>query len=399
MQRVICLFVILSGLWLTACVTQNQENSSQFYPISYQTLQGWDKENYPVLLSLFRQNCRQILALPQDTYLGGVSGLLGGKAQDWYSVCFAAQQMKESQPLIVKQFFEQWLQPYQYSATAKIGKITGYYEPEISGSLVKTHIYQVPVYTRPNDLVIRKNIKGQVQYGRVINNQLIPYYTRAEIDQGVLKNKNLEIVWLKSPADLFFMQIQGSGRIVLPNGKILRLAYAGKNGQPYTPLGKVLIDKGYMDRHSVNIYSLRAWLFNHPDQAISLMEENKNYVFFNKVNEQVLDEGPKGAFGVPLSAGRSVAVDKKWIPLGIPLWLETTLPVAANSLHQPWKHLVFAQDLGGDIQGINRLDLFTGWGKTAEWYAGLMHEKGKVFLLLPRPRSNSLTYHAPTPIN
>lgn len=389
MKRFVRAISISLGICLTACVQEGQEKLSEFYPVSYQVLQGWNQENHSQILTVFRQTCRQIRKLPSITYLGGVSGLPGSQTKDWIPVCIAAEQIDIKQPLQVKNFFEQWLQPYQYSYRIQKGKVTGYYEPEIEGSTVKTGNYQVPVYTRPNDLKARKTVDGQIQYGHMQNNQFIPYYTRAEIDRGALNGKNLEIVWLKNSADLFFMQIQGSGRILLPDGKILRLAYAGKNGQPYTPLGKILIDKGYMNSDAINIYSLRTWLFNHPDQALSLMEENKNYVFFKILNNQILDEGPKGAFNVSLSAGRSAAVDKKWIPLGSPLWIETLMPEPGHQDKRSWKHMVFAHDLGGDIHGMNRLDLFTGWGKTAEWYAGLINEKGKIYLLLPRQFSHS----------
>lgn len=384
MKRIVRLLPVFIGLFLAACVQSNREDLSEFHPVSYQLLQGWDQEKYSQLLTLFRQTCQQMTKLPETLYLGGASELSGSHVKDWLPVCFAANQVDVNQPLQVKEFFEKWLQPYQYSVGGQKGKITGYYEPEIEGSMVRTGIYQVPVYMRPNDLEARKTVDGQIQYGRIKNGQFEPYYTRAEIDRGILNGKNLEIVWLKNFADLFFMQIQGSARIILPNGNTLRLAYAGKNGQPYTPLGKILIDRGYMDPHAVNIYSLRAWLFNHPDQALSFMEENKNYVFFKSLTNQTLEKGPNGAFGVALNAGRSVAVDKKWIPLGAPLWLETDLPDPTHQDIRPWKHMVFAHDVGGDIQGINRLDLFTGWGKTAEWYAGLMNAKGNVYLLLPR---------------
>ncbi len=384
MKRIVFSLFIFFSVCLIGCVRETQENLPEFYPVSYQSLQGWNQENYAQLLTLFRQNCQQFNQLPATTYLGGQKGLYGSYIRDWIQICNAAAGVDIHQSLYIKNFFEQWLQPYQYSYHVETDKITGYYEPEIEGSRNKSPLYQVPVYARPHDLEVRKAINGQIVYGRTANNQFLPYYTRAEIDRGALNNKNLEIVWLKNPADLFFMQIQGSARIILPDNTIMRLAYAGKNGQPYKALGKILIEKGLMDPHDINIYSLRTWLFNHPDQALSLMEENANYVFFKPLNDQVLDEGPKGAFGTSLNAGRSVAVDRNWIPLGSPLWLETTMPVPNSQVQKPWQHMVFAQDIGGDIHGMNRLDLFTGWGKIAEWYAGLMNEKGRVYLLLPR---------------
>ncbi|MDI2090014.1 murein transglycosylase A [Commensalibacter oyaizuii] len=381
------LIITLTG-GLTACAVQTPENPTEFYPVSYQNLSGWDQENYGQLLVLFQQNCQKMDRQPPNTRLGGASGLFGGVVQDWIPACQASMVVNPNNAVQSKQFFENWLQPYQYSVQAKTGKVTGYYEPEIEGSTVQGGAYQIPVYGKPPELIARKDGNGQIQYGIVQNGQFIPYYTRAQIDQGALRGRGLEVAWVKDPADLFFMQIQGSGRILLPNGQTMRLGYAGKNGQPYTALGKVLIDQGLMASNDVNMYTLRAWLHNHPDQAMSLMQENKNYVFFKPLNADVTAQAPVGAFGIPLTAGRSVAVDKNWVPLGAPLWLEISMPLPPNQERHPWKHMVFAHDLGGGITGINRIDLFTGYGRSAEWYAGLMNEKGKIFLLLPRRTIN-----------
>lgn len=377
-----CALLLTGGL--AACV-QSQENLSEFYPVSYQNLSGWNQENYSQLLTLFRQNCQYLEKLPPKKHLGGVVGLYGGQAQDWSAACNTANTVNIADPSQAKQFFETWLQPYQYTADGQDGKVTGYYEPEIDGSTVRSGEFQVPVYGKPADLIARKGTDGQIEYGFMQEGLFIPYYTRQQIDQGALSGKGLEIAWVKDPVDLFFMQVQGAGRIILPDGQVLRLGYAGKNGQPYTALGRLLIDQGAMDAQSVNMYSVRAWLHSHPEQATALMEQNRNYVFFRRLPDQNGNSGAIGALGSPLTAGRSVAVDRKWIPLGVPLWLETTMPAASNNqVRQPWKHMVFAQDIGGGITGMNRLDLFTGWGSQAAWYAGFMNEQGKVYLLLPR---------------
>ncbi|CAI3947297.1 murein transglycosylase A [Commensalibacter communis] len=388
MKSVLRYFTILLAGGLAACV-QTQENLSDFYPVSYQNLSGWDKENYGQLLTLFRQNCQYLEKLPPNRHLGGVQGLFGGQTQDWLQSCNAANAVNVADPAQAKQFFETWLQPYQYTINGTTGKVTGYYEPDVEGSTVRTDVYKVPVYRKPRDLIARKNTDGQIEYGFIQGGLFVPYYTRAQIDQGALSGKGLEIAWVKDPIDLFFMQIQGSGRIVLPDGQILRLGYAGKNGQPYTALGRLMIDQGLMDSQSINMFSVRAWLHSHPEQAVSLMEQNKNYVFFRRLTDQRHDTGPIGTLGAPLTAGRSVAVDKQWIPLGVPLWLETTMPSPAQNqtdslVRYPWKRMVFAQDVGGGVTGMSRVDLFTGWGAQAGWYAGLMNEEGKVFILLPR---------------
>lgn len=389
MKSILRVLTISSMGIVAACTTANQEKVAQLYPVSYESFSGWKQENFPQLISIFSQNCQYLMKLPRNTNLGGEAGIFGGKVQDWYNSCQIAQRIPQNQTLVIKQFFETWFQPYQYSVSTNYGKITGYYEPEFQGSEKRWGPYQTPVYARPSDLVSQPTNDGKVVSGFWNAGRITPYYTRAQINAGILSGKGLELAWLTNPADLFIMQIQGSGRIILPDGRMIRLAYAGKNGQPYVPLGRVMVQQGLIAPHDVNLYTMRAWLQKHPQQAKNLMDQNPNYVFFRHLEESNNNQGPVGALGIPLTAGRSVAVDKKWIPLGTPLWVETTLPTQPNGLRRPWQHMVFAQDLGGDIQGVNRLDLFTGWGQIAEWYAGLMKEKGKIYILLPRQPVNS----------
>ncbi|CAK7193080.1 hypothetical protein COMNV_01293 [Commensalibacter sp. Nvir] len=376
--------ILLLFFFLNACSPSSLHKKQELIAVSYENLSGWNQEDYVQSFSLFSQVCQRFIQMNPNTYLGGPSSKYGTKIGDWLPACHASKWVAANNSSQIKSFFENWLQPYSYPLMYH-GKVTGYYEPEIEGSLVKYGPYTIPVYKKPSNLIAYRQTDGRINYGYYKNNKIYPYYTREQINDGALEGENLELVWLKNPIDLFFMQIQGSGRVVLPDGQIIHLGYAGKNGQPYTAIGTVLVQKNIMSSQLVNMSSLKSWLNTHRDQAKFIMNQNKNYVFFRRLENQInAYQGPIGSFGMFLNAGRSVAVDHDWIPMGIPLWLETTLPLPSDFKRHPWTHMVFAQDLGGNIRGPSRIDLFTGWGRTAEWLAGSMNEKAQIFMFLPK---------------
>ena len=213
--------------------------------------------------------------------------------------------------------------------------------------------------------------------GRVVKNKLIPYYSRAEILSGALKGRELEILWAADPVDLFFLHIQGSGRVRLPDGSHVRVGYAGRNGRRYTSIGRELVAMGEMALKDVTAPAIRDWLRAHPAAGTALMNKNESYVFLRVVE----GEGPIGAQGVPLSPGRSLAVDRAFMPMGMPVWLDTTDPLRENT---PMRFLVVAQDTGSAIKGPVRGDVFWGFGEEAARRAGLMKQKGQYYLLLPK---------------
>jgi len=287
-------------------------------------------------------------------------------------------------PASARRFFEDWFTAYRVSdAGNPNGLFTGYYEPLLNGSLQRTARYSVPLYRKPGDLVsvnlgdFSQDLKGKQITGRLSGNRLVPYAERAAIERGALQGKNLELLWVDDPVDAFFLQIQGSGQVRLPDGRIVRVGYAGKNGQPYFAIGRDLVARGILTRENVSLQTIRAWLEANPGEAQALMNKNRSYVFFRSVQ----GAGPIGAQGVPLTPDHSMAVDRRFIPLGAPLWLDTTDPLMPGV---PLRRLVIAQDTGGAIKGVVRGDLFWGAGDRAREGAGKMKQPGRYYILLPR---------------
>ncbi len=328
--------------------------------------------------------CEQLGRLPAETRLGGagVAAAAAGMAGLFRPACRAARALPPGDEAAMRAYLEAWFLPYEAGdGGAPEASLTGYFEPEIPGALARSADFPVPVYARPTDLV---SVPGtgpgaRTVVGRVAGGRVVPYWSRAEIDRGALDGRDLEVVWLRSAIDLFFLQVQGSGRIRLPSGQIVRLGYAGRNGLGYVPLGRVLAGEGQLAPDAVSMQTIRDWLAAHPAQAQATMERNPNYVFFRVLDDLAPNQGPPGALGVDLVPLRSAAVDRDFLPLGVPLFVETTLPSGAAL-----DRLVLAQDLGSDVRGPTRADLFFGWGAQAARDAGALHAGGRVVVLLPR---------------
>lgn len=337
-----------------------------YTPIRFDQMPGWKTDHLADALPAFLASCVQFAALPGQPLGGqGTAEVLGGVSNQWRAACAAARLVPPGQDDDARRFFEANFQPYLVSADgAATGLFTGYYEPEVDGSLHRDAKHTIPIYRRPADLGRRS-----------------PYYTRRQIEHGALAGRHLELLWLSDPIDAFFLQVQAAGRVRLPNGRTIRVSYDGQNGRTYVPIGRVLVDRGEMAMSQVSMQSIRAWLKAHPDQARSVMEENPSYVFFKEIPGLASDVGPPGVLGAPLTPMRSLAVDKRFIPLGAPMWIDTRDPVT----HGPLRRLMLAQDIGGAIKGAVRGDIFFGWGKDAEDKAGLMNQQGTAYILLPRP--------------
>jgi membrane-bound lytic murein transglycosylase A len=350
---------------------------------AFQDLPGWQDDHVAELLPALTLQCRRLALLPADTALGGagLSKAYGGRAGQWADACAALRTLPPESDL--HRFFEAWFQPYRVSAGALV---TGYFEPVLAGALHQGGVYQVPVLARPADLVQGgpPDSGGRPGLGRSVGGTVVPYYTRTEIEAGAMGVQARPIAWLASRADLFFAQIQGSARIQLAEGGTLRLAFDGRNGRPYTPIGRVLVEQRAMPQDAVTMQSIRAWLDAHPAQADAVMDRNESYVFFRAVTDVDPSLGPVGAMGVALTAGRSAAVDKNFVPLAAPVFVDSTIPDG-----RAWRHLVLAQDLGSGIAGQARVDIFLGVGPVAADWAGRMHQPGVLWLLLPRVRAGS----------
>lgn len=364
-------------------------------PVAFSALPGWTADQPAEALAGFLASCRAMAATPPDDSLGGQgdAARLGGSPALWRPACAAATGVQTGNDAAARSFFEAYLQPYAVSDTGEAagrqtdGLYTGYFDPEVSGSRTGGGAFRTPLLGRPGDLVqvdlgdFVEDLKGRSIAGRVQDGQLRPYYDRAQIVGGVLERRRLELVWLADPVDAFMLQIQGSGRVDLPGGTVMRVTYAGQNGRPYVPIGRILADRGQIPLDQVSLQSIRAWLVAHPEQAAEVMNQNPSYVFFREVSDLRADQGPPGALGVPLLPGRSVAVDRAYIPLGAPLFIATTDPLTGA----PLQRLMLAHDLGGAIRGPVRADIFFGWGRDAEERAGRMRQHGTEYVLLPRP--------------
>jgi membrane-bound lytic murein transglycosylase A len=298
------------------------------------------------------------------------------KTDDWREACTTAEAVAAaaaSEDAAATDFFRRYFELAQVGPGTAF--VTGYYEPEIAGA--RTHVagYDVPIFAKPADLVdadAAAVAAGAPRRGRIENGLVIPYYERAEIEDGALANRGLEIAWAADPVALFFLEIQGSGRLRLPDGSVMRIGYAAQNGRDYVAIGKLMKDRGLLEPGHTTMQDIVAWLRAHPEEGKALMRENKSYVFF----KELTGPGPLGALGAPVTPRATVAADARFTPLGAPVLLDLDR-AEANGL---W----VAQDTGGAIKGANRFDTFWGAGDEAAALAGGMTGRGRAWLLLPK---------------
>jgi membrane-bound lytic murein transglycosylase A len=355
-------FSVLSlMLCLTSCAWFKPSDHFETHPVALEELSGWQDDNFSDALETFTESCPVLTDKARGPSQG--SGLQ--VSQDvWRSLCNEARQIPAHNQERAQQFFEQRFIPYRVTNNHREqGLFTGYYEPVLYGSLKKKGFFTYPLYRAPADLERKK-----------------PYLTHAEINHGGLDGQRLELLWVDDPVMLFFLQIQGSGRVRMPHGKEILVGYAGGNGQPYQSLGKIMGDEGLIPKDQINFFTLRQWLYDHHDQALEMMERNPSYVFFRLLDAREAI----GAAGAPLTPQRSLAVDNRYIPYGLPLFLETDLPPTPYTPVSPYHRLMIAQDTGGAIKGPVRGDIFFGPGEGAEYMAGYMKGKGVYTLLVPK---------------
>jgi len=300
---------------------------------------------------------------------------------------------------LLRGYFEQFFTPYQVTNPdgGNDGLITGYYEPLLFGSRTPTKRHRFPLYAAPEDLItvdlgsVYPELKNMRLRGRLQGNRVVPYYSRAEIDNGAAPLRGRELLWVDDAIDLFFLQIQGSGRVKLDSGETVRVGYADQNGYPYKSIGKALVERGELPLEKASMQGIKDWGIQNPDKLKDLLNFNASYVFFRELPNN--GGGPLGAQGVPLTAGRSIAVDPRNIPLGAPVFLATTWPNSSK----PLQRLMVAQDTGGAIRGAVRADFFWGYGKDAGKFAGSMKQSGRMWVLLPK--GHPLPQNGATPGN
>lgn len=357
---IIACLLLLQGCLFNQKITIRGKGNIKLTQVDFENLSGWENDDHKKALQAMIQSCNKFSRMAQSRSIGGQIGDIS--VGDFRDVCDIAQVIKTMDAKQSKNFFENWFKPFLVESRYGVSKglFTGYYEASLQGSKIQTEKYQYPVYGRPKDLGTD------------------PYLSRKEIENGALKNKNLELLYVDDRAELFAMHIQGSGRIELPNGTEVRLAYAGRNNQPFTAVSNYMLDKGYLDRSGMNAASVKEWIRNHPERADEVMNMNAAYTFFRFADGEYV----VGAQGVPLTAERSLAVDSDIIPYGFPIWVDTNLTKKGGS-KEKYSRLFIAQDTGSAIKGVVRGDIFFGHGKDAEDKANYMASQGKYYIMLP----------------
>ncbi|WP_345974125.1 MltA domain-containing protein [Sulfurimonas sp. HSL3-7] len=354
------LFFAAAVMLISGCAERLQSISPQKWSrvngtfVTFGDLAGWQEEAHGKALQLFRQQCRTVKPVP------GLEKL-----------CSEAEEAADG-----RAFFEEHFRPFLlHGGKDEEQLLTGYYEPQFKGSLQRSGRYRYPLYSRPADLLDVKldalypDLKNQRVQGRLEGNRVVPYYSRRQINAGAIRERPL--FYLESDVDRFFLQVQGSGRILLENNETLYVGYGGTNGHPYRSVGKALVASGEIAQEKISLQNIRRWLEAHPEEARATLESNPSFVFFEKRRK-----GATGSLGIELTPMRSVAVDRSKIPLGYPLFLS-----AADPLMQ---RIVFAQDTGGAIKGTVRADLFCGFGREAELLAGELKSPLRLYLLVPK---------------
>jgi peptidoglycan lytic transglycosylase A len=359
--------LLLSALVLSGCVTRPPGIGD---PVEWSKLQNWESDNHSAAWAGFLKSCQK----------------LNNKAQ-WREVCLLANNAGVTSDTQAREFFETHFEvrPVYAEGGDAEGLITGYYEPLLQGSLEKTEEFRYPIYAAPEDLLtvalgnVYPQLKDMRLRGRLDGKRIVPYYDRAQLDGNQELLAGNELLWVNDLVDVFFLHVQGSGQVELVDGSKVAVGYAAQNGHPYRSIGRTLIEMGELEQEEVTLFTIKDWLESNPGRMHAVLAENPSYVFFDLKDAEA--GGPVGSLNVALTPRRSIAVDRNVIPLGAPVWLQTTLP---NEQETPFNQLMLAQDTGGAIKGHVRADVFWGRGDEAEKMAGLMKQQGNLYVLLPK---------------
>lgn len=383
MKNQLSFLVIVSSLWLHACsavpnastgaavapaTPQSALSGIALQPSDWSALTGWADDDIVPAWDAFLKSC----------------GVLKNQLL-WRETCLQADAMRGENVAALRQFFESRFIPHQVLNPdgSGDGLITGYYEPLLRGSRTRSGKYRYPLYTTPDELLIidlstvYPELKNMRLRGRLQGRKVVPYYSRGEIESNPARLQGKELFWVDDAVDLFFLQVQGSGRVKLENGETVRVGYAEQNGHPYKSIGRLLVERGELSVVEASMQGIRAWGERNPTKLGALLRENASFVFFRELPSAL--PGPLGSLGVPLTAGRSLAVDTRVIPQGAPVFLATTWPATDRQLSR----LMVAQDTGGAIKGSVRADFFWGFGAEAGDQAGKMRQQGKLWVLMP----------------
>jgi membrane-bound lytic murein transglycosylase A len=351
-------------------------------PVGFSDLVGWSADDHLAALAVFRANCAALSR--------GAAALRPGAPAPpaLLALCAHPDAAAASTPDAARQFFERWFTPHEIHPASGAGFLTGYYEPETEGSPSRTSDFTAPLLARPPDLetIPQGETRPGVPAGfaaarRNPDGTLTVYPDRGAILDGTLEGLAEPILWLRDDVEVFFMQVQGSGRVRLPDGRTVRIAYAGRNGHPYTSIGRAVVREGLMSVEDASLDKLKAWLRANPSEGRRIMRLNASYVFFRAAHELAEASGPIGGAGLPLTPWRSIAVDRGIWPYGLPVWLETKLPRACGE--EDFRRLTIAEDTGSAIVGPARADLFHGSGAEAGSRAGVLRHPMRFVVLWP----------------
>lgn len=371
---------------------------AQLTPIPWNEIAGWGADDHSAAFDAFLASCQAITGRRKpDREPRPIDAPLK-------KICREALALGPATAAEAREFFESRFRAVRISRQGETeGFLTGYYEPVVNGSRVPTGEFKTPVYRQPDDLIsaIRRRGAGFPNKGgalrRIGKKKHVPYFDRAEIEDGALDGKGLEICWVKDPIDAFFIQIQGSARVRLEDGATLRLNYAAHNGHPYTPVGAHLVQRGLVPKKEMSMDRIRNWMASNPDEGKELRRQNRSFVFF-RVAELKDHEEAVGAQGIPLTTGRSIAVDRKLHTYGTPFWIDAELPLADETSKDRFRRLMIAQDTGSAIVGPARADIYFGAGAEPGKIAGRIKHPGQFVMLVPTTLvPQPLPAHPPMP--
>lgn len=359
------LLALASCSWFGGGEGGKADGTLRLRPLEYSDIRGWGADNHAEAFAAFKKSCAAFAAQPETAANG--QGKLLAPVRVWKEVCSKAASVPDGDNSAARSFFEQQFVPFRaLDGSDPQGLYTGYYEPVLKGSLTRKRPYLYPVYGLPPEGT--------------------PTFTRAQIDFNALADKAPVLAYVDDPVQLFFLHVQGSGRVQLDDGRVLRVGYAGTNGLPYVSIGKQMVKKGIFTKDQVSMQSIKQWLYDNPNDMWQAMWENTSYIFFRR-----MEGDPVGTQQVPLTPGRSLAVDAKFIPLGMPVFLDVLQPGTDGVPASIQRKLLIAQDTGSAIKGPLRGDIFFGSGQQAEQVAGRMRSGGQVTLLVPRALALALT--------
>lgn len=361
MRQVILAFclLLLSSCLFSKKIIVKGKGDVNLVQEEFLNLDGWEQDDHKLALQSFLHSCRKFATMPQNRQIGKqIAEITAG---DFRDVCDIAEVVKNMSSNQAKNFFENWFRVFAVEDRAgkEKGTFTGYYEASLNGSFHKSDKYPYPVYGKPKNFAAYSEL------------------SRSEIEDGALKGKGLELIYVDDKVDLFFMQIQGSGKVKLKDGRVVRLTFAGRNKQPFVAISNPMLDRGLLSRSEFNAAGVRDWLKKNPEKADEIMNLNPAFTFFEIFHGEYV----VGAQGVPLTPERSMAVDSDVIPYGLPIWLNTS--IKKKDKKEKYNHLMVAQDTGSAIKGVVRGDIFFGFGNDAEEKAFYTASSGRYFILLP----------------